>query len=283
MPATAIRLTVSDIRQKIFEVSNEPSRGIGALPGQLFHRVAECALRNGHPASWQFVLTNELDAQEWAQKLYYEVLGPDLTNSQSVLRDSGSEVWQLWRGVRSFTAWFCGLRSEAMTRGLIEYDAPKERWRGADTLFEQECDLSATLREPDWTAEVTVVGRADHLIRVDQNQWCVIEFKLGGGHAEADAAQACLYHELLGGGVGSAALVLFDGHPVPTQIVLSAEWISQARPKLMTLIGSRKCGFFSQFKNGGIRLSPDGKDGSRWRRLNSGPRGLGLLLPPCRS
>jgi hypothetical protein len=125
-----------------------------------------------------------------------------------------------------------------VNHGLLEYDARKECWVGADTLFEQECDLNATLREPDWTAEVTVVGRADHLIRVDQNQWCVVEFKLGGGHAEADAAQACLYHELLGGGVGSAALVLFDGSPKPKEIVLAAEWIGQARPRLMELIGS---------------------------------------------
>jgi DNA segregation ATPase FtsK/SpoIIIE, S-DNA-T family len=238
MPADAIRLTVSDIRQKIFEVSDAPSRGIGALPGQLFHRVADCALRGGHPASWQFVLTEELDAEEWAQKLYYEVLGPDLTSSQSALRQNGSEVWQLWCAVRSFVTWFSGLLAEARTRGLIHYDARAECWRGADTLFEQECDLSATLREPDWTADVTVVGRADHLIRVDPHQWCVIEFKLGGGHAEADAAQACLYHELLGGGVGSAALVHFDGNPEPNQILLSSEWIGNARPKLMALIGS---------------------------------------------
>ncbi|MGO9171913.1 MAG: FtsK/SpoIIIE domain-containing protein [Rhodomicrobium sp.] len=238
MPSTAIRLTVSDIRQRIFEVSNEPSRGIGSLPGRLFHRVAECALTNGHPAFWQVVLTNELDADEWAQKLYQEVLGPDLTNAQSVLRESGSEVWQLWSAVRSFTTWFCDLLTEAVSRNLIEYDAQKECWRGAENLFEQECDLRATLHEPGWTAEVTVVGRADHLIRIDQNRWCVIEFKLGGGHAEADAAQACLYHELLGGGTGSAALVLFDGNPEPKQILLSAEHIGQARPKLMELIGS---------------------------------------------
>ena len=163
---------------------------MGALPGRLFHHVADCALRNGHPAFWQFVLTNELDAEEWAQKLYHEVLGPGLTNSQSALRDNGSEVWQLWCAVRSFAIWFCGLLSEAVNRGLLEYDARKKCWLGADKLFERECDLSATLREPDWTAEVTVVGRADHLIRVDQHQWCVVEFKLGGGHAEADAAES---------------------------------------------------------------------------------------------
>jgi hypothetical protein len=170
---------VSDIRQKIFEVSGEPSGGIGAVPGQLFHRVAGSALREGHPAFWQFVLTDELDAEEWAHKLYSEVLGPALTKSQSALRERGSDVWELWCAVRAFASWFCGLLSEALKRNLIEYDAHRECWRGADTLFEQECDLTATLREPDWKAEVTVVGRADQLIRVDKNRWCVIEFKLG--------------------------------------------------------------------------------------------------------
>ena len=236
--ATPIRLTVSEIRQKIFEVSGDPSRGIGALPGRLFHRVTDAALRSGYPASWQAVLTKELDAEEWAQRLYYEVLGPDLTNSQSALRENGAEVWQLWCAVRSFAAWFCGLIAEATNRDLIRYDPHTECWHGADSLFESECDLNATFREPGWTDEVTVVGRADHLIKVDQNQWLVIEFKLGGGHPEADAAQACLYHELLGGGIGSAALVHFNGNPQPLQILLSAEWIGKARPQLMALIGS---------------------------------------------
>lgn len=236
MPAE-IRLTVSDIRQRIFEVSDEPSHGIGALPGNLFHRVAECALRDGHPAFWQSVLTDALDADEWAQKLYDEVLGPDLSRSQSALRESGSEIWQLWCAVRSFTTWFCGLLTEAKNRGLIRYDAHRECWHVPDTLFEPECDLSATLREPGWAADVTVVGRADHLIRMDQ-KWSVIEFKLGGGHDEADAAQACLYHELIGGGVGSAALVRFDGNQRPDEILLSAEWIGEARPRLIALIGA---------------------------------------------
>ena len=141
---TPARLTVSEIRQKIFEVSDEPSRGIGALPGQLFHRVADAAFRDGHLASWQAVLTQNMDAEEWAEKLYREVLGPDLTNSQSALRESGFEVWQLWCAVRSFATWFCGLIAEATNRGLIRYDPHMERWQGAKSLFERELDLNAT-------------------------------------------------------------------------------------------------------------------------------------------
>jgi DNA segregation ATPase FtsK/SpoIIIE, S-DNA-T family len=238
VPADAVMLSISDVRQKIFEVFGERPRGVSALAGQLFHRVVNCALRSGHPASWQSVLTEQLDADEWAQKLYDEVVGPDLTKSQSVLRDSGSEVWQLWCAIRSFASWFCDLLAEAIEHELIRYDALKEHWDGADSLFEQECDLVATLHEPQWAADVTVVGRADQLIRVDRNQWCVIEFKLGGVRAEADAAQACLYHELLGGGVGSAALVRFDERPEPHQTLLSPELIGRTRPKLMALIGA---------------------------------------------
>ena len=99
------------------------------------------------------------------------------------------------------------------------------------------------------------MGRADHLIRVDQHQWCVIEFKLGGGHAEADAAQACLYHELLGGGVGSAALVRFSDKPKPEQTLLSAEWIGKARPQLMALVGSL-AGVIRRQTDSGLNSTP---------------------------
>jgi DNA segregation ATPase FtsK/SpoIIIE, S-DNA-T family len=234
----AIRLTVSEIRQKIFEASDEPSQRMGALAGQLFHRAADCALRDEHPAFWQAVLTRELNAEKWARTLYDQALGPELTKSQSALRENGAEVLQLWHAVRSFANWFCGLLAEAMQLGAIRYDERKEAWLGAASLFDQECDLTATLREPDWTAEVIVAGRADHLIRLADNRWCIVEFKLGGGHAESDAAQACLYHELLGGGAGSAALVRFNGETEPDQLLLASDWIAEARPKLLTLIGS---------------------------------------------
>ena len=66
----------------------------------------------------------------------------------------------------------------------------------------------------------------------------MVEFKLGAGHAESDAAQACLYHELLGGGESTAALVRFGAEPEPQQIVLAGEWIREARPKLLALVGA---------------------------------------------
>ena len=144
----------------------------------------------------------------------------------------------VWRGVESFAHWFTGLLAEAMAAGAIRYDERGETWLGAGELFLTETELAATLQEPGWTGEVVVAGRADHLVRVAENRWCVVEFKLGGGHAESDAAQACLYHELLGGGDGAAALVRFGGAAEPQQMVLAGEWIQEARPKLTALIGA---------------------------------------------
>jgi hypothetical protein len=232
-------LAVSDVRQRIFEVSGSRSSGAGSLAGQLFHRAAECALQNEHPAGWRQALTSELNAEEWARKLYEYALGPELTRLQSSLRESGAEVLAVWRGVGQFACWFCGLLAEASRAGAIRYDELREAWVGGETLFSAECELAVELREPGWTADVLVAGRADHLIRVGQNElgqprWCVVEFKLGGGHAESDAAQACLYRELLGG--GDAALVRFAGEGAPEQTVLAGEWIEEARPKLMALI-----------------------------------------------
>jgi hypothetical protein len=233
-----VRLTVSEIRQKIFEASRLPSDGAGSIAGRLFHRTAECALRPGHPACWQSVLTANLDSSRWARALYEHSLGPDLTRSQSSLFENGQEVLAVWRGVQSFTTWFCGLLAEAMSAGAIQYDETREEWTGVADLFQPESSLMATISDPSWTGDVQISGRADQLICVGDRRWCVVEFKLGGGHAESDAAQACLYHELLGGAGGAAALVRFGTEPAPSETLLSGEWISEARPRLLALIAA---------------------------------------------
>ena len=63
-----------------------------------------------------------------------------------------------------------------------------------------------------------------------------MEFKLGGGRPEADAAQVCLYHELLGGS-GSAALLHFGSDPMEERL-FKREEIVEALPKLVDLIGA---------------------------------------------
>jgi hypothetical protein len=252
-----VRLTVSEIRQRIFEVSGTAAQGAGSMAGQLFHAAASAALEEEHPAGWKSVLTGALDEQEWLRSLYDQVLGPELTRLQPSLRDNGGEVLTLWRGVQSFTHWFCGLLAEAMRNGTIRYDAQTELWleseSGYESIFQSEREVEAVFSHPDWSQDVVVTGRLDTLIRPAPDRWCVVEFKLGGGHPQADAAQACLYYELLGHellghelpaqelpdrGGSSAAIVGFGGADGIHETVLKGEWIEQARPALLALIGA---------------------------------------------
>jgi hypothetical protein len=102
MPNKPVRLSVSEIRQKIFEISGHPSEGAGSVAGQLFHETAKCALLDGHPACWKSVLTSTLDEQQWLASLYERVLGPGLMRLQPLLADSGEDVLKLWVGAQQF-------------------------------------------------------------------------------------------------------------------------------------------------------------------------------------
>lgn len=235
-PAEVARLTVSEIRQRIFEAAGTASQGAGSLAGMLFHRVASSALQPDHPASWRKAVGPDVNVDQWAEVLYEQVLGPELTRLQSTLAQNGQEVLTTWQATKAFAGWFCGLLQEAQQSGAVRFDPLREEWVGGDGLFQAECELTATLRDPAWARTVEVAGRADQLIQIDRERWCVVEFKLGGGHAEADAAQVCLYHELLGA-TGSAALVCFGGEGVE-QTVFPAAAMQAARPKLMALIGA---------------------------------------------
>jgi hypothetical protein len=238
MPDKPVRLTVSAIRQRIFEVSGVLAQGAGSAAGQLFHRVAEQALEDGHPACWRSVLSDELNADEWIEALYEHSLGPELTRQYALLRESGEEVLTLWRGVQSFARWFCAILFEAIRSGVLHYDGQAEQWVGGESLFQSECELETAFSLPHWTRPVVVSGRLDEVIRIAPDRCCVVEFKLGGGHTEADVAQACLYRELLGGDCGSAAIVRFGGEPGAHEILLAEASIQQARPALLALIGA---------------------------------------------
>ena len=233
-----VRLTVSAIRQEIFKVSGVSSQGAGSVAGQLFHSVAEKALTPGHPACWRSVLDDKLDAHEWIEALYEHALGPELTRQHALLRENGEEVLTLWRGVQSFARWFCGILTVAVRTGVLRYDGQAEQWTGGEQLFKPECELETEFFMPHWTHPVVVSGRLDQVIRVAPDRCCVIEFKLGGGHCESDAAQACLYRELLGRDGGSAAIVCFGGQPEPHEILLAGASIQKELPVLLELMGA---------------------------------------------
>jgi DNA segregation ATPase FtsK/SpoIIIE-like protein len=77
----------------------------------------------------------------------------------------------------------------------------------------------------------------DQFVRIGPDRWCVVEFKLGGGHPEADAVQVCLYHELLGGN-GTAALLHFGNGPKEEELLFQQASLQEARPTLIALIGA---------------------------------------------
>ncbi len=249
MPDKPRRLTVSEVRQEIFQVSGRPAQGAGGVAGQIFHDVANCALADAHPASWKQFLTGELDAEKWLDAIYRLLLGPRLNRLQPSLADCGEDVLRLWVATQQFVHWFTGLLRQALDHGTITYDRQRETWIGADSLFQSEIEITKTFDEPGWTSEVILAGRLDQFVRLAPDLWCVVEFKLGGGHAEADAAQICLYHELLGGDASngsrsssnSAALLHFgvthDAQARASEILFDSRAIQQVRPSLMALIG----------------------------------------------
>ena len=218
MPDRPVRLTVSEIRQEIFKISGRPAEGAGSLAGGLFHETASCALTDGHPACWKSVLTSTLDEQQWLAALYDSVLGPGLMRLQPLLADSGEDVLKLWNAAQQFVHWFCGLLREAIERGAIHYGERREEWAGAESLIQAEYEAEKVFCLPGWTRPVVVSGRLDQFVRIGPDRWCVVEFKLGGGHPEADAVQVCLYHELLGGN-GTAALLHFGNGPKEEELL----------------------------------------------------------------
>jgi hypothetical protein len=237
MPDHLGRVTVSEIRQKIYQVSGRGGEGAGSVAGQIFHHVASCALIDSHPAGWQRVFNSTFNEEEWLPLLYEHALGPELIRRQASLADSGDEVLRLWRATQQFVHWFCGLLREAKEAGRISYDGQAERWPGAASLFQAEYDVERDFMEPGWSGPVTVCGRLDQFLRSAPDRWCVIEYKLGGGHPEADAAQACLYHELLGGS-GAAALLHFGEETKAEEVLFSHRSMEEARPMLLALISA---------------------------------------------
>ena len=237
MPDRPVRLTVSEIRQEIFKISGRPAEGAGSLAGGLFHETASCALTDGHPACWKSVLTSTLDEQQWLAALYDSVLGPGLMRLQPLLADSGEDVLKLWNAAQQFVHWFCGLLREAIERGAIHYGERREEWAGAESLIQAEYEAEKGFCLPGWARPVVVSGRLDQFVRIGPDRWCVVEFKLGGGHPEADAVQVCLYHELLGGN-GTAALLHFGNGPKEEELLFQQARLQEARPTLIALIGA---------------------------------------------
>lgn len=236
-------LSVSQIRQQVFEKLRPPSgqaaaHGSASAAGRLFHLCASAVVNPQAPAYWERILDDEPDgAARLTSLLYDTVLGPELVRCRGAI--AGEQLLQVWNAVGAYSTWFARLVDTARTGAAIRYDAKRECWLGSTSLFHGEVEVTRQFQEPGWLAPVCITGVADQVLRAGDRRWCVIEFKLGEGHPEADALQTCLYYELLSqsGSGGSAAVLVRFGETGPKELLLRREQIQQVRPALMNLIG----------------------------------------------
>ena len=274
-------VTVGQVRQRIYEQAGHgappaPSPH-GALMGLLFHQVAAALTDPESPVCWSRHLGpgEAADPERLARHAYERCLGPELARRRGALDGAGGEALALWNAVQAFAGWLAGVVREAHERGAIAYDPRREQWTGADAFLRCEQALRAEFREPGWRAPVVVTGRADLVLRVPGGPWCVAELKLGSGSAEADAAQACLYHELLAreqDRAGAVALLRF-GAEVEERVFTAAQF-GQVRAALRALIGG-----LAGVTGDPVEAPPPASTGRSWpRRAGDRERDLGERL-----
>ena len=238
-----VSLPVSRVRAEILGMAEGSWRaGVSSsVLGQVFHQSFADLFTAAHESRWQRILTpTDLDDPSiLARHVYRKLAGPRLVRQQASLQEFTQELLNFWDAVQSMSRWFCDLLKAALETKQIRYDDLTGFWVNTDMLVRPEQDLYWELRDPSWSAPVRVEGRADAVIRKPgTNEWCVIEYKLGGASPEADLAQACLYHGMLtqsSEGEGSVAMLYF--HPDLRQQVYEGRALEPALKMLKPLIG----------------------------------------------
>ena len=237
------QLSITEVRREIMRAAGYfrmPGAASTALAGSLFHEVLAGLMG---PQGWR----TALEPDEWndparlVTHTYEKFLGPRITAAQASLRESGAETLALWQATQSMCAWLCRLLESAAARGSIRYNPQSRLWEGAENLCRPEHPLQWEVREPHWTAPVLVSGVADALwLDPASGRWCVMEYKLGQGHAEADLAQACLYHAMLRASdlsPATGAMALFSFRPELEERFYSSAELAAAQAGLRALIG----------------------------------------------
>jgi hypothetical protein len=238
-----VSLPVSRVRAEILGLTEGSWRaGVSSsVLGQIFHQCFADLFTATHEARWQRVLTPaDLDDPALlARHVYRQLAGPRLVRQQAALQEFTQELLNFWDAIQSMCGWFCGVLKTALDEKQIRYDDVTGFWVNADTLVRPEQDLYWELRDDTWSAPVRVEGRADAVIRKPgTNEWCVLEYKLGGASPEADLAQVCLYHGMLtqtNQGEGTVAMLYF--HPSLRQQVFATQSLEPALRMLKPLIG----------------------------------------------
>jgi S-DNA-T family DNA segregation ATPase FtsK/SpoIIIE len=235
-------LTVTEVRQHLYWASGGPrSAGAGepstALLGSIFHALYGAL--TGPDAQLNLVAPLELaDASvaSWRQALvdhaFATVVAPALAQHEMVLQAGGAEVLGFWTAAKELCGWLAELmhshRAADTDRSLAALR--KEIFAGS------EVDLEVELTDSQWPEAILLQGRADAvLVRRFDAKRCVVEFKLGRTHPEADLLQGCLYHLMFtqsDSSEGDAALAMVSFEPQPRETLLEAAQLRQAQQDL---------------------------------------------------
>lgn len=239
-----VSLQVSKVRSELRGVAEGSWRNGAAsnsLLGQIFHQSFADLFTATHDARWQQILTpdNLGEPAVLARHVYRELAGPRIARQRAALQESSQELLNFWEAVQNMCVWFCQLLRGALDANLVRYDELTGYWMNVDSLVRPEQELSWVLSDPAWSAPVRLEGRADVVFRrPGSDQWCVVEYKIGGASPEADLAQAVLYHGMLNAampGDGKVALLYF--FPELREQVYDAEALAPALRLLKPLIG----------------------------------------------
>ncbi|MCW5979325.1 MAG: DNA translocase FtsK [Bryobacteraceae bacterium] len=231
---------MSRVRDALWEMeAPHGPKGPTALAGRLFHETVAGLLHGDWDWTTTLTVENLEDHQKLRQHAYERLLGPRLALYELGLRESGREALWLWRAVKEFCKWFCGVLKAASDRGWIRWDEQTESWLGAGHMISSERPLSRDFHRPAWRAPVRLTGVADAVLwNPLTSQWCCLEFKLGDAAAKADLAQAALYHSLLSErpeAEGALALVRFL--PERREFLLEPAQLEPVQARLVDLIG----------------------------------------------
>lgn len=239
-----VRLSVHDLRTVVHSASGAAAgdgKASNMLLGRIFHGLSADLLGPKRELQAMPILTEAPDDRDlWRSRLvdhvYRRLLGPRLARDRSRLAASSAQVLDLWQATIALSHWLADLVWVARH--------PAE---GAALPFEEvarmlrpESELSHRFRELDWSDDVEVTGIADLVVCVPgSGRWCVVELKTGACAPAADLAQACLYHLILKGALGSAgSLALASFRPDLVERVFSEAQLEPLRAKLIALIGS---------------------------------------------
>lgn len=237
----AVQLQVREVRAAIYGATGGagnqgPGSASDALLGRLFHEIF-AGLAGGDPGLNFHAAIDEAEPglDEWKRALirhaWHRLAGPRLRRHQAVLHSLTYQVLTFWDGVQELCGWLAEILWKLREAGDTELETARS------ILLEQH--LACELREPGWTESVRVTGIADAIWRIPgSNQWCVIELKTGRTSPEADLAQSCLYHLMIGssGELAGGALSVISFQPERKEHFYSASQLAVAQAGLRQLI-----------------------------------------------